>query len=150
MGLEPRGRADQGQPVANPAGEELAVRPGPKVKSFEIDKRLVYRAWEKVRANKGAPGVDAVSIAGFGEQERDNLYRLWNRIWWETRAGARGGDTEGSSGWGCGCPLGAPLTRQTGWRRPRQRCCWKKSWSRSSTATVTVTVRGEMLMTRWP
>ena len=25
------------------------VRPEPKVKSFEIDKRLVYGAWEKVR-----------------------------------------------------------------------------------------------------
>ena len=36
--------------------------PKPKVKSFEIDKRLVYEAWVKVRANNGAPGVDAVSI----------------------------------------------------------------------------------------
>jgi hypothetical protein len=41
----------------------------PKVKSFEIPKRLVYEAWEKVRANKGAPGVDAVSIAEFQERE---------------------------------------------------------------------------------
>jgi RNA-directed DNA polymerase len=52
----------------------------PKVKSFEIPKRLVYEAWEKVRANKGAPGVDAVSIAEFQERERDNLYKLWNRM----------------------------------------------------------------------
>ncbi len=78
MVLEPRSRADQGQPVANPVGEELSAGPKPKVKSFEIDKRLVYRAWEKVRANKGAPGVDAVSITELGERERDNLYRLWN------------------------------------------------------------------------
>jgi retron-type reverse transcriptase len=80
MGLERRGRADQGQPEANPPGEEPKARPEPKVKPFEIDKRLIYRAWEKVRANKGAPGVDAVSIGVFEEQWRDNLYKLWNRM----------------------------------------------------------------------
>lgn len=51
-----------------------------KVKSFDIPKRLMARAWEKVRANGGAPGVDAVSIERFGSEETDNLYRLWNRM----------------------------------------------------------------------
>ena len=55
-------------------------RTEPKVKSFEISKRLIYEAWEKVRANRGAPGVDAVSIAEFGGKERNNLYKLWNRM----------------------------------------------------------------------
>jgi retron-type reverse transcriptase len=50
------------------------------VKSFEIDKRLIVEAWEKVRANRGAPGVDAVSIEEFEQQWRDNLYKLWNRM----------------------------------------------------------------------
>ena len=50
------------------------------MKSFEIDKRLVVGAWEKVRANNGAPGVDAVSIDVFQERWRDNLYKLWNRM----------------------------------------------------------------------
>ena len=53
MGPEPRGRADHGQPEVNPGGEELPVGPKPKVKSFEIHKRLVFEAWEKVRANGG-------------------------------------------------------------------------------------------------
>src|SRR5690348_16845018 len=80
MGPERRGRADQGQPRANPQGEEPGVRPEPKVKSFEIDKRLVYQACEKVRANNGAPGVDAVGIGLFAEQLKGNLYKLWNRM----------------------------------------------------------------------
>jgi len=80
MGLEQRGRADQGQSEANPVGEEPRERPKPKVKSFEIDKRLVFEAWEKVRSNKGAPGVDAVSVEAFEAQLRDNLYKLWNRM----------------------------------------------------------------------
>src|ERR1700691_2546974 len=50
------------------------------VKSFEIDKRLLVGAWETVRANQGAPGVDAVSIGVFQEQLGDNLYKLWNRM----------------------------------------------------------------------
>jgi len=66
--------------LANPAGEEPRQEPKPKVKSFEIPKRLVYEAWEKVRANNGAPGVDAVSITEFGNDERNNLYKLWNRM----------------------------------------------------------------------
>ena len=52
------------------------------MKSFEIPKRLVFEAWEKVRANQGAPGVDAVSIGLFEQQWRDNLYQLWNRMSW--------------------------------------------------------------------
>ncbi len=80
MGLERRSRADQGQSEANPHGEEPRERPRPEVKSFEIGKRLIYEAWEKVRANDGAPGVDAVSIGLFDEQWRDNLYKLWNRM----------------------------------------------------------------------
>src|ERR1044072_5011212 len=80
MGPGRGSRADQGQPGANPQGEEPRVGPRPKVKSFEIDKRLIVEAWEKVRANNGAPGVDTIGIGLFAEQLRDNLFKLWNRM----------------------------------------------------------------------
>jgi RNA-directed DNA polymerase len=63
-----------------PNGEPMEGSKPNKGKSFDIEKRLVFRAWEKVRANAGAPGVDAVSIDVFGERWGDNLYKLWNRM----------------------------------------------------------------------
>ena len=49
-------------------------------KPFEISKRAVWEAWEKVRANKGAPGVDGESIADFEKDLQGNLYKIWNRM----------------------------------------------------------------------
>jgi group II intron reverse transcriptase/maturase len=49
-------------------------------KPFEISKRAVWEAWEKVRANKGAPGVDGESVAGFEKDLKGNLYKIWNRM----------------------------------------------------------------------
>src|SRR3989449_7716797 len=80
MGLEPREPGRSGHPDANPQGEEPTDGPKQKVRSFDIPKRLVAEAWERVRANDGAPGVDAVSIAEFEADEANNLYRIWNRM----------------------------------------------------------------------
>ena len=49
-------------------------------KPFEISKREVWEAYEKVRANKGAPGVDGVSLAAFEKDLKNNLYKIWNRM----------------------------------------------------------------------
>ncbi|MDQ5832390.1 MAG: group II intron reverse transcriptase/maturase [Actinomycetota bacterium] len=49
-------------------------------KSFAISKRLVWEAWLRVKANKGAAGVDEQSIEEFEANLRGNLYKLWNRL----------------------------------------------------------------------
>jgi RNA-directed DNA polymerase len=49
-------------------------------KSFVISKWEVQEAWETVKANKGAPGVDGCSIEEFEKDLRNNLYRIWNRM----------------------------------------------------------------------
>jgi group II intron reverse transcriptase/maturase len=49
-------------------------------KSFVISKWEVQEAWETVKANKGAPGVDGCSIEEFEKDLGNNLFRIWNRM----------------------------------------------------------------------
>jgi RNA-directed DNA polymerase len=49
-------------------------------KPFDIPKMLVWNAYQKVKANKGAAGVDGQSLAEFEQDEKNNLYKLWNRL----------------------------------------------------------------------
>jgi RNA-directed DNA polymerase len=49
-------------------------------KTHDIPKRLVWDAWQKVKENKGAAGVDGVTIERFEADLRGNLYKLWNRM----------------------------------------------------------------------
>jgi RNA-directed DNA polymerase len=52
----------------------------PQNKPFAISKWVVWSAYEKVKANQGAAGVDGESIQAFEENLQDNLYKLWNRM----------------------------------------------------------------------
>ena len=49
-------------------------------KPFDISKREVWEAWERVKANKGAPGVDGCSIGDFEKDLKNNLCKIWNRM----------------------------------------------------------------------
>jgi RNA-directed DNA polymerase len=49
-------------------------------KSFVIPKQLVWEAYQRVKANKGAAGVDGQSIADFEVDLKNNLYKIWNRM----------------------------------------------------------------------
>lgn len=49
-------------------------------KSFDISKWEVWEAYERVKANKGAPGVDGCSIEEFEKDLKNNLFRVWNRM----------------------------------------------------------------------
>ena len=49
-------------------------------KPFEIPKMLVWKAFQRVKANGGSAGVDQESIEEFEQKVGGNLYKLWNRM----------------------------------------------------------------------
>jgi RNA-directed DNA polymerase len=77
MGVERCDGVVQTESVRQPRKGEERTR---AVKPFGIDKRVVWEAWRRVRANRGAAGIDDESIEMYEANLRDNLYRLWNRM----------------------------------------------------------------------
>ena len=51
-----------------------------EAKPYRISKQEVWKAYEKVKANQGAAGVDEQSIEDFDKKLKDNLYKIWNRM----------------------------------------------------------------------
>jgi RNA-directed DNA polymerase len=49
-------------------------------KPFDISKREVWEAYLKVKANKGAAGVDGCSVEDFESDLKANLFKIWNRM----------------------------------------------------------------------
>ena len=52
----------------------------PKAKPYTISKQLVWEAYRRVKANRGAAGVDGESLAAFEQDLKRNLYKIWNRM----------------------------------------------------------------------
>jgi len=49
-------------------------------RSFEISKKLVWQAYKRVKANKGAEGIDGQTMENFEQNLKGNLYRIWTRM----------------------------------------------------------------------
>ena len=67
-------------PVGVPGRSQVS---GPKPqddKPFQIDKMVVWEAFQRVKANRGAAGVDAQSVEQFERDAKGNLFKLWNRL----------------------------------------------------------------------
>jgi RNA-directed DNA polymerase len=51
-----------------------------EAKPFCITKKEVWEAYQRVKANKGAAGVDEQTLKDFEKGVKDNLYKIWNRM----------------------------------------------------------------------
>jgi len=49
-------------------------------KPYKIPKQIVWKAYKKVKANKGSAGIDGMNFEKYEERLKDNLYKLWNRM----------------------------------------------------------------------
>ena len=49
-------------------------------KPYGIAKRTVWEAYQQVKANRGAAGIDDETIADFEQDLSKSLYKLWNRM----------------------------------------------------------------------
>ena len=52
----------------------------PEAKPYDIPKQLVWEAHQRVRANRGAAGVDGETLSAFDKDLKGNLYKIWNRM----------------------------------------------------------------------
>jgi RNA-directed DNA polymerase len=82
MGVERRGRIIRGQFVRSTsvAGRSRVGEPKSADKPFEVSKQAVWEAYQKVKANAGAPGVDGCTVEEFDADLKNNLYKIWNRL----------------------------------------------------------------------
>ena len=54
--------------------------PMTEAKPYSIGKVEVWEAYKRVKANRGAAGVDEQSLEEFDKDLRGNLYKIWNRM----------------------------------------------------------------------
>ena len=78
------GKSDGAKGSRHPACPDGQPRkreePPGQAKPFCISKQVVWEAYKRVKANKGAAGVDSESIEVFEKNLKDNLFKIWNRM----------------------------------------------------------------------
>ena len=75
-------RVERGGPTLQ-SWEQVNQRweePVPKTKPYSIPKQLVWKAYQRVKANRGAAGVDGETLTVFEKDLKRNLYKVWNRM----------------------------------------------------------------------
>ena len=77
MREERRGGVVRSSKVANP---QAGMSNRTSAKPYVIAKRAVWEAYQRVKANRGAAGVDEETIAMFEQSQSKNLYTRWNRL----------------------------------------------------------------------
>ena len=75
-------RAERRDPTLRPRmpANQQWEEPVSEAKPYDIPKHLVWKAYQRVKANRGAAGVDGVSLAAFEKDLKGNLYKVWNRM----------------------------------------------------------------------
>src|SRR3982750_3435266 len=105
--------------------------PVSEAKPFDIPKRLVWDAYQRVKANRGAAGVDGVPLAAFETDLKNNLYKVWNRMASGSYHPPPVRLVEIPKATGGPRPPGIP----TGWRRRAGRWAGSRWWNHTSTLT---------------
>ena len=82
--MEPRGRLTRNVHSINQDlvfWEESELNmPMSQDKPFAISRQAVWDAYRRVKANKGAPGVDGQTLQQFEADLGGNLFKIWNRM----------------------------------------------------------------------
>jgi hypothetical protein len=75
-------RAERGGPTLWPKTpvNQRWEEPVPEAKPYNIPKQLVLKAYQQVKANRGAAGVDDETLTMFKKDLKGNLYKVWNRM----------------------------------------------------------------------
>lgn len=54
--------------------------PMSEAKPFDISKHAIWKAYQRVKENRGSAGIDGQTIEDFEKDLKNNLFKIWNRM----------------------------------------------------------------------